>query len=158
MPRWRDNRLPETDALLDPYLHIPLVCITSFTADYWPRLDSKLGLEMQIVESSRADGTTLFSFSHSRAYQSVQKSFYDAVASHNPDQLTALVQHHPYHIDSLLQLSHISRASGNTTQAAELIERALYAFEKSFHPSFNISTSQRRLDFRRLEVYISFLF
>lgn len=73
------------------------------------------------------------------------------VKTHDPNRITALVQAHPYHIDSLLQLSEISRNSGNITQAAELVERALFAFEKSFHPTFNIANGSSRLDFRRVE-------
>lgn len=67
----------------------------------------------------------------------------------------------PYHIDSLLQLSEVCKANGDAAMGAELIgiffalfnnlERALYSFEKTFHPMFNLSTGTSRLDFDRVE-------
>ena len=56
-------------------------------------------------------------------------------------------------------MSDISRMSDDTQMAADLIERALYAIQNSFHPSFNItfkgSTSMNanhfKLDYNRVE-------
>lgn len=64
----------------------------------------------------------------------------------------------PYHIDSLIQLSDISRMSDDTQMAADFIERALYALQSCFHPSFNFiskganqSPLNYKLDYNRVE-------
>lgn len=41
--------------------------------------------------------------------------------------------------------------SEDFAMAAELIERALYCLETAFHPLFNVSQGNCRLDYRRQE-------
>ncbi|KAL3901050.1 MAG: hypothetical protein SGCHY_000900 [Lobulomycetales sp.] len=129
---------------------VPRSLLTNPT-DFWPRI-TNTGIDMEIVQAGQTRGeSSLFSFTHSNAYKGIQKTFFDVVATHDPNRITFLVQQYPYHIDSLLQLSEISRQSGNVTQSAELVERAVFAFEKALHPSFNIAKGLSRLDFRRVE-------
>lgn len=56
---------------------------------------------------------------------------------------------YPYHVNSLLQLSDICRLSEDLAMAAELVEKALFALECSFHPSFNVALGTCRLDYKR---------
>eukprot|EP00794_Sanderia_malayensis_P018729 gene18729-20618_t len=65
--------------------------------------------------------------------------------------ILALLNKHPNHIDSLLQLSEICKINEDQQMATELIERALYIHERSFHTLFSITKSNCRLDYRRVE-------
>lgn len=58
---------------------------------------------------------------------------------------------YPYHIDSLIQMSQISLHNGDHQMAFELIERALYAFERGFHPLFHLTSGTVRLEYARFE-------
>jgi hypothetical protein len=45
----------------------------------------------------------------------------------------------------------VSRISDDTQMAADLIERALYAYQNTFHPSFNLQKNNFKLDYCRVE-------
>ena len=51
----------------------------------------------------------------------------------------------------MLQLSDICKMGEDSTRAAELIERTLYAMESAFHPLFNLAVGSSRLDYKRQE-------
>ncbi|XP_037103560.1 transcription factor 25 [Syngnathus acus] len=114
----------------------------------WPRF-SRPGISMTLLESK--DGVQYFTFEHSRDYQQVQFKFLDAVESMDPNNLVALLQLNPYHIDSLLQLSDVCRIQEDQEMARDLIERALYSFECAFHPVFSLTSGACRLDYLRPE-------
>ncbi|XP_077104246.1 ribosome quality control complex subunit TCF25 isoform X2 [Siphateles boraxobius] len=116
--------------------------------DTWPRF-SRPGISMSLVESK--DGIQHFTFEHNRDYQQVQFKFFDAVESMEPNNIVVLLQLNPYHIDSLLQLSDVCRIQEDQETARDLIERALYSFECSFHPVFSLTSGMCRLDYRRPE-------
>lgn len=61
----------------------------------------------------------------------------------------SIVNAHSYHIDALLQLAELFKLSEDLVMAAGFIERALYCLECAFHPSFNMTTGQCRLDYRK---------
>lgn len=111
----------------------------------WPSM-SKQGLSMEKLSSQ--GGYNYFKFEHSKDYQQVQFKFLDAVESLDPNNIMELVRVYPYHGDSLLQLSDISRMSEDTAMAAELIERALYACECALHPLFNLTQANCKIDYR----------
>lgn len=116
--------------------------------DNWPPI-GKTGLSMSLKETK--NGHKYFAYEHSSQYQQVQFKFYEAVESLDPQNIGNILQMQPYHIDALIQLSEVFRMSEDMQMAAELIERALYALEMSFHPLFNMATGQCRLDYRRPE-------
>ncbi|XP_067928333.1 ribosome quality control complex subunit TCF25-like [Watersipora subatra] len=110
---------------------------------------TKSGLAMTLVGQ---DGDSqVFQIEHNSEYQRVQQTFWDAVDSMAPENLTAVLRLHPYHIDTLLQLSEVCRMSEDPQMAAELIERTLYAYETTFHPLFNLSTGKCRLKYTNWE-------
>ncbi|KAJ3593664.1 hypothetical protein NHX12_005998 [Muraenolepis orangiensis] len=116
--------------------------------DTWPRF-SRPGISMSLLHSK--DGLHYFTFEHSRDYQQVQYKFMDAVDSMNNNNILTLLLTNPYHLDSLLQLSDVCRIHEDPELARELIERALYSFECSFHPLFSLTSGTCRLDFLRPE-------
>ena len=109
----------------------------------WPQ-PGKTGLTMKFLESDK-QGNQFFTFEHSPAYQNVQKRFFHAVDSLNPEFIIQLLNDHPFHIDAMLQLSDICKMGEDSTRAAELIERTLYAMEAAFHPLFNLAVGTSRL-------------
>lgn len=112
----------------------------------WPQI-GKQGLSMKLLETK--DGASYFVFDHNSSYQAVEKKFLDAVESLHPDNIVAVINMHSYHVNSLLQLSDICRLSEDLAMAAELVERALFALECAFHPSFNVALGCCRLDYKR---------
>ncbi|KAE8297111.1 Transcription factor 25 [Larimichthys crocea] len=116
--------------------------------DSWPRF-SRPGISMTLLQSK--DGIQHFTFEHGRDYQQVQFKFLDAVESMDPNNIVALLQLNPYHIDSLLQLSDVCRIQEDQEMARDLIERALYSFECAFHPLFSLTSGTSRLDYLRPE-------
>nr|CAG4652081.1 EOG090X0BCY [Triops cancriformis] len=113
------------------------------------------GLTMNLLESTGQ--TSIFAYEHNKDYQKIQMQFLQAVESLNPENIAAVVNAHPHHIDSLLQLSDICRMGEDIQTATELIERALYCLELAFHPSFNVAQGKCRLEYRRQENRALFL-
>ncbi|CAN8009696.1 unnamed protein product [Ixodes pacificus] len=109
----------------------------------------KPGISMELVET-RGE-VHHFTFEHSKAYQAIQFQFLDAVETFNPDNIVALLNIHPLHVDSLIQFSDVCKMGEDLQMAAELIERALYCLESCFHPLFNVTQGTGRLDYRRPE-------
>lgn len=65
--------------------------------------------------------------------------------------MQTIINDHPYHVDALIQLSELCKVGEDHAMAAELIERAIYALEMSFHPSFNVCRGDCRLSYLRQE-------
>jgi len=114
----------------------------------WPS-GARTGLSMRPIESDVAG--SWFTYDHSPSYQQVQMRFLSAVESLNPDSIVAILNNQPMHIDSLLQLSDICKMGDDSAMAAELVERAIYALESSFHPCFNLASGTCHLDYKRQE-------
>lgn len=117
----------------------------------WPQATGG-GLGME-VEEKRADGTVLYRFVHNTAYQDVQSQFETCVASMDPQRMILLLQHNPYHISTLLQVSEIAKQDRDHSTSGDLLERALFSFGRAVHSTFSKSLAEgkARLDFRRPE-------
>ncbi|KAF9166673.1 Transcription factor 25 [Actinomortierella ambigua] len=110
------------------------------------------GLSMDFIKQLEGeDGVQLFKVMHSERYQQVQLEFMGAVASYDPNNLVLLARNNPFHVDTLLQLSDISKHQGDNAVAGELVEQVLYAFEKCFHSQFNIASGAARLSYLDVE-------
>ncbi|KAK6332927.1 hypothetical protein TWF696_002944, partial [Orbilia brochopaga] len=118
----------------------------------WPREGSG-GLSMELVER-KPDGTMIFQYIHSRAYQDVQRQFGECVRSMDPDRMFTHLHAHPYHISTLLQASHIALTQTNDQAAAQaLVARALHALGRSTHSLFApaLAAGSARVGFHRFE-------
>ncbi|KAK0271646.1 hypothetical protein LTR35_013400 [Friedmanniomyces endolithicus] len=117
----------------------------------WP-IATGGGLGMEI-EEKRSDGTVLYRFVHNRMYQDVQSQFETCVESMDPNRLVQLLQHNPYHISTLLQVSEIAKQERDHSTSGDLLERALFSFGRAVHSTFakNLGEGKARLDFRRPE-------
>ncbi|KAK9370075.1 transcriptional repressor TCF25-domain-containing protein [Lipomyces kononenkoae] len=118
-------------------------------ADDWPPLIGASGMTMEILGTEGE--VTSFKFTHSRAYMDVQRQFYMCLQLGDAELLMELLQHNLYHVSTLLQVSEILTHHGEHTKAAKTVERALFTYNKSFHPTFNISTGRVRLPFKYYE-------
>lgn len=133
--------------------------------DSWPPV-GKSGIYMNLVQApdSTAGGTSscipkgmtdknviYFAFEHSPSYRQIQQKFLNAVESMDSDNIIKIINQHPYHVDSLIQLSELCKMSEDHAMASELIEHALLALESSFHTMFSLTQGNCRLDYRRQE-------
>ncbi|KAI9297308.1 DUF654-domain-containing protein [Neoconidiobolus thromboides FSU 785] len=123
-------------------------CLLASPRDFWP-MPQNLGLSMG--QGEKVENITYFNFQHGPRYRDAQKAFYQGVASLDPNAIAGLSGMFPYHVDTLLQLSDIAKNSGNMTEAFELIERALFACERGFSPSFSLTSGLCRLNYDQLE-------
>ncbi|SMY29636.1 unnamed protein product [Zymoseptoria tritici ST99CH_1A5] len=114
----------------------------------WPSAASG-GLGMEITEK-RSDGTVLYRFVHNSTYKSVQREFHTCVASMDPQRMIILLQHNPYHISTLLQVSEIAKQERDPATAGDLLSRALFSFGRAVHSTFPkaLAEGRARLDFR----------
>ncbi|KAL6263202.1 hypothetical protein P5V15_006002 [Pogonomyrmex californicus] len=111
---------------------------------------NKSGLSMSLDDSIKTTGNVqYFVYEHSASYKEIQHKFLQAVESLNPENIINIVNAHSFHIDSLLQVSEMCKINDDLAYAAEFIKRALYCLECAFHPFFNITTAQCRLDYRK---------
>ena len=111
----------------------------------------KGGLSMELIDEGNLTGQPVWSFEHSRVYKEVTKMFLQAISSHDPNALMALLHVHPYHVENLLQLSDMASQQGDQGMSSDFLDRALYAFERALAPNFNLQMGTARLDFRRIE-------
>ena len=113
----------------------------------WPRATSGgLGMELK---SDIKEAEKLYQIVHNAAYARTQHDFQMAVELMEPERLIQLLQFHPYHIATLLQVSEIAKHQGDNSVAADLLERALFTFGRSVHSTFSVSLREglARLDF-----------
>ncbi|XP_029671203.1 transcription factor 25 [Formica exsecta] len=117
--------------------------------DTWPPI-GKSGLTMSLDYSIETTGNVQhFVYEHSTSYKQIQLRFLQAVESLNPENIISIINIHSYHVDALLQIAELCKLSEDLPMAAEFIERALYCLECAFHPSFNVTTAQCRLDYKK---------
>ena len=117
--------------------------------DSWPPLRAKsVGLAMECVGVEGHLKT--FRFVRDAAGADADAAYQRAVASHDPNNLHALLQYWPWHVDALLALSDVYHYAGEGSKSAELLERALYAMEGAWHPWFAgcVADGTARMDAR----------
>ncbi|KAK8850487.1 hypothetical protein IAR55_004405 [Kwoniella newhampshirensis] len=96
-------------------------------------------------------GEKWFTFEHTGPWREIERQFMGAVQSHDPNELMALLQVYPWHVDTLLQMSEVYRLQADIGAASDFAERALYAFDRCLMPAFSVSSGASRLDFDRVE-------
>ncbi|KAG8715022.1 hypothetical protein FRC11_006077 [Ceratobasidium sp. 423] len=97
------------------------------------------------------DGEQWWNVEHPIDYKRTQLKFLNCVTLSEPSALFALYRSEPWHIDTLLQIGEIMKHQEELSQAADFVERAIYAFEHAFPVAFDIATGSSRLDFDRIE-------
>ncbi|XP_045789755.1 transcription factor 25 [Trifolium pratense] len=101
-------------------------------ANTWLPLDDSLS--MQFLETK--NGYNYFRYVHSPSYSQYQNSFEAAKAINDINGIASILQHRPYHIDSLLTMAEYFKVVGEQQISADTIARCLYALECAWHPMF----------------------
>eukprot|EP00884_Botryococcus_braunii_P005141 jgi/Botrbrau1/14628/Bobra.0364s0012.1 len=117
--------------------------------EHWPRIGVLGGLSMSCIGPS-PHGLE-FVYTHSEAYQGVQAVFEECQGTFDPHNILALLRQHPYHIDALLTMFDLYRATNQHEFAEEVLQMCLYALEAAWHPSFNPTARQCYLPFKHPE-------
>lgn len=101
-----------------------------------PEDEAREVYERRGLEPSEDKGEKWFTFEHSPAWREIERQFMGAVRSHgeltshchlrssslsDPNELMALLQVYPWHVDTLLQMSEVYRL-----QSGRLGQRARY--------------------------------
>ncbi|KAF8341438.1 transcriptional repressor TCF25-domain-containing protein [Cantharellus anzutake] len=88
---------------------------------------------------------------HSNPYKEVQHQFLSVVEMGDHAGFVQILREHPWHIDTLLQMSEVARHHEEHAQASDFVQRAIFAFERSFGSAFNFTAGSCRLDFDHIE-------
>lgn len=108
----------------------------------------------EVVDSELKLGVKYFKFLKVSTIQErlANTKFYASVVMMaDPDSLIQLLQHYPYHAETLLQVSMIMlRQGGDKSVANALIEKCLFVFDRSFNMKFHELLSNGKLSLIRL--------
>ncbi|KAG5008985.1 hypothetical protein JHK87_017500 [Glycine soja] len=113
-------------------------------SDNWLRCDDSL--VMQFLEIK--NGYNYFRYVHSLSYSQSQRAFEAAKAINDINGIASILQHRPYHIDSLLTMAEYFAVLGEQQMSADAIARCLYALECAWHPMFNPLQGNCQLKFK----------
>ncbi|EFA82093.1 Nulp1-type basic helix-loop-helix domain-containing protein [Heterostelium album PN500] len=119
----------------------------------WPEI-----IQSFVMELDRTEGdVNYFTIRWSDSYRRLQEDFYEVLASHDPMHIAELLRYHPYHVDSLLQLSQVCLQTADYQHAGDFVERAIFAFEYCWHHLFNPTSGTSRLEYKHQENKTCFL-
>eukprot|EP01025_Chloroclados_australasicus_P051961 TRINITY_DN6050_c0_g3_i1.p1 TRINITY_DN6050_c0_g3~~TRINITY_DN6050_c0_g3_i1.p1 ORF type:complete len:692 (-),score=119.28 TRINITY_DN6050_c0_g3_i1:343-2292(-) len=93
----------------------------------WPRPEG--GLSMDKFKNR-------YQYTYSASYTAVQELFEQYQSGFDPNNIVDLLRQSPYHLDSLLAMHDLYRATGEHAAAEEMIERCIFALEAAWHPTF----------------------
>ncbi len=72
------------------------------------------------------DGKSSFAYDYSQGYQAVQALYEESQLTFDPNAVAAVLQSHPYHIDSLLTMADVYRSTGDNAYAGILHRNVLF--------------------------------
>ncbi|KHN15858.1 Transcription factor 25 [Glycine soja] len=113
-------------------------------SDSWLRCDDSLSMQFLEIKN----GYNYFRYVHSPSYSQSQRAFEAAKAINDINGIASILQHRPYHIDSLLTMAEYFAVLGEQQMSADAIARCLYALECAWHPMFNPLQGNCRLKFK----------
>ncbi|KAL2336328.1 hypothetical protein Fmac_010774 [Flemingia macrophylla] len=116
-------------------------------SDNWLRCDDSLSMQFLEIKN----GYNYFRYVHSPSYSQTQRAFEAAKAINDINGIASILQHRPYHIDSLLTMAEYFAVLGEQQMSADAIARCLYALECAWHPMFNPLQGNCQLKFRHDE-------
>ncbi|TFY53061.1 hypothetical protein EVJ58_g9660 [Rhodofomes roseus] len=97
-------------------------------------------------------GEKVWTVEYSKKYRSVTLAFMQTVMSGDPVGFNQILGQMPYHGDTLLQMSEVYFHREEHSTAADMIDRALFGYERAFlGTSFNFTAGVHRLDFDHVE-------
>eukprot|EP01132_Coremiostelium_polycephalum_P010119 gene10119-12411_t len=130
----------------------------------WPDMISSMYMELDSSEyvptnvyPHHCDRVNYFKMKWGETYKQLQEEFYYILTTHDPMSIANLLRIHPYHIDSLLQLSQVCLQTADFQNAGDFVERAVFAFECNWSPQFNPTLGNSRLEYKHPENQTCFL-
>jgi len=111
---------------------------TTFSAyrDAWSTYRNE-GVYMTIKRAPElAAGITEYEFAWKREYEDAHFHFTIAVESHDPYRLLQHASDYPWHLETQLRIAELYMFTGKAQESSEILERCLYACERSWHPTF----------------------
>ena len=79
---------------------------------------------------------TYFSYVFSDKYEMDQVQYENLASLHDPNSIAQFSHSHPFHVQSLLQMSTIHAMTQNYDNSALILRQALYVLESGLHPKF----------------------
>lgn len=116
--------------------------------DWMPARKSGLSMSVDDKNKDNINNYQSFIFNHSTSYQQIQKQFYAAVESQTPENIVNILNAYPQHVDALLQFADICKVNEDLQMSAEFVERAVHCLECAFHPLFNLTNGNCRLNYK----------
>ncbi|CAJ1950607.1 unnamed protein product [Sphenostylis stenocarpa] len=113
-------------------------------SDNWVRCDDSLSMQFLEIKN----GYNYFRYVHSPSYSQSQRAFEAAKAINDLNGIASILQHRPYHIDSLLTMAEYFAVLGEQQMSADAIAKCLYALECAWHPIFNPLQGNCQLKFK----------
>lgn len=101
---------------------------------YWP----PLGADPARIEMEQTS-PGVFRYVHPRKYAAVQREFDATVQTYDPEALVLLQHEHPWHVDTLLQLSLLHMQFNEEESAEDMVCRCIYALQGAFHHAFTLT-------------------
>ncbi|KAK0455688.1 transcriptional repressor TCF25-domain-containing protein [Desarmillaria tabescens] len=96
-------------------------------------------------------GEKWWTVGYSKKYKSMTKVFIQTVQAGDPQGLFDMCRSMPWHADTLLQMAQVFRHREEHSQAVDFIDRALFAYERSFIGAFTFTSGLNRLAFDFVE-------
>ncbi|KAK0231553.1 transcriptional repressor TCF25-domain-containing protein [Armillaria fumosa] len=96
-------------------------------------------------------GEKWWTVEYSKKYKSMTKVFIQTVQAGDPQGLFDMCRSMPWHADTLLQMAQVFRHREEYSQAVDFIDRALFAYERSFIGAFTFTSGLNRLSFDFVE-------
>nr|KYP39724.1 Transcription factor 25 [Cajanus cajan] len=124
--------------------HYTLKSVLVTPSDNWLRCEDSLSMQFLEIKN----GYNYFRYVHSPSYSQTQRAFEAAKAINDINGIASILQHRPYHIDSLLTMAEYFAVLGEQQMSADAIARCLYALECAWHPMFNPLQGNCQLKFR----------
>ena len=99
---------------------------------------------MESVGYDKRDGAQRFEYVRDDDAIAAAAAYRRAAATHDPNQLIALLHRYPWHVDALLALSDVYAYAGQGAESAETLEKCLFALEGGWHPHFAAAAAAGR--------------
>ncbi|KAK0205865.1 transcriptional repressor TCF25-domain-containing protein [Desarmillaria ectypa] len=107
--------------------------------------------ELRHQAADSVPGEKWWTVEYSKKYKSMTKVFIQTVQAGDPQGLFDMCQSMPWHADTLLQMAQVFRHREEHSQAVDFIDRALFAYERSFIGAFTFTSGLNRLAFDLVE-------
>jgi hypothetical protein len=121
----------------------------------WPPVNRTFTGMVGEIEEDASTGAKVATWEHSKAYRAAQYEFQQAVATHNPEAIYALLRPYPWHVHVLSSMSDISKHQGDLGQASDWNARILFVYERTASPTFISSLTNPAgplpVDFKKVE-------